>query len=51
MKPLPIVTEQERVVCRLAPNSLTADLVRFRLAMLRFRREIKRVLDNHVKLD
>lgn len=46
-----IATEQEREVCRLAPNSLTADLVRFRLAVLHFRREIKRVIDNHVKLD
>lgn len=51
MRPQTIVTEQERVVCRLAPNSLTADIVRFRLAMLRFRSEIKRVIDNHVKLD
>jgi hypothetical protein len=51
MKPQPIVTEQERVVCRLDPKSLTADFVRLRLAMLRFRREIKRVIDNHVKLD
>ena len=51
MNPHTIVTEQEREMCRLAPKSLTADLVRFRLAMLRFRREIKRVLDNHVKLD
>lgn len=42
MKPLPIVTEQERVVCRLAPKSLTADIVRFRFAMLRFRRELSK---------
>lgn len=46
-----IVTEQERVICRLAPKSLTTDLVRFRLALMHFRREIKRVIDNHVKLD
>lgn len=51
MKPQTIVTEQEHVICRLAPNSLTADLVRFRLALMHFRREIKRVIDNHVKLD
>lgn len=51
MKPQSIVTEQEREVCRLAPNSLTAELVRLRLAMLHFRREIKRVIDNHIKLD
>lgn len=51
MKPQTIVTEQEREVCRMAPKSLTADIVRFRLAMLHFRREIKRVIDNHVKLD
>lgn len=44
MKPQTIVTEQERVVCRLAPNSLTADIVRFRLAMLRFRSELSREL-------
>ena len=44
-------SDWERVVCRLAPKSLTADLVRLRLAMLHFRREIKRVIDNHVKLD
>lgn len=47
----PIVTEQERIVCRLAPKSLTADLVRFRLAMLGFRREIKRVIEDCIKLD
>lgn len=51
LKIVHFVTEQERVVCRLAPKSLTADIVRLRLAMLRFRREIKRVIDNHVKLD
>lgn len=51
MKHQAIVTEQERVVCRLAPKSLTADIVRFRLAVLGFRREIERVIDNHVKLD
>lgn len=51
MRPQSIVTEQERVVCRLVPKSLTADIVRFRIAMLQFRKEIKRVLDNHVKLD
>lgn len=51
MKPQQIVTEQEREVCRLAPKSLAADIVRFRLAMQKFRREIKRVIDNHVKLD
>lgn len=51
MKHRTIVTERERVVCRLALKSLTADIVSFRLAMLRFRREVKRVFDNHVKLD
>lgn len=51
MRPQTIVTEQEREVCRLAPKSLAADIVRFRLAMQKFRREIKRVIDNHVKLD
>lgn len=47
MKLRAIITEQEREICRLAPNSLTADIVRFRLALLRFRREIKRVIDKH----
>lgn len=42
MKSLPIVTEQERVVCLLAPKSLTADVVRFRFAMLRFKRELSK---------
>ena len=51
MRPQTIVTEQERVVCRLAQKSLTADIIRFRLAMMRFRSEIKRVIDKHVKLD
>ena len=40
MKPQSIVTKQEREVCRLAPKSLTADIVRLRLALLRFRREL-----------
>lgn len=47
MKLRAIVTEQEREMCRLAPNSLTADIVRFRLALLRVRREIKRMIDKH----
>lgn len=47
MKLRAIITEQEREICRLAPNSLTADIVRFRLALLRVRREIKRVIDKH----
>lgn len=42
-----IITEQEREMCRLAPKSLTADIVRLRLALLRFRREIKRMIDKH----
>lgn len=49
MKPLPIVTEQERVVCRLAPKSLTADLVRLRLAMLSFRRELNKELKRLIR--
>lgn len=44
-----IVTEQERVVCRLAPNSLTADIVRFRLAMLGFRRELSKELKRLIR--
>lgn len=49
MKPRPIVTEQERVVCRLASKSLTADIVRFRLAMLRFRRELNKEFKRLIK--
>ena len=51
MKSLTIVSEQEHEVCRLAPKSLTADIVKLRFAILRFWREIKRVIDDHVKLD
>ena len=49
MKSLTIVSEQEREVCRLAPTSLTADLVRFRLARLRFRRELSRELKRLIR--
>lgn len=49
MKPLPIVTEQERMVCRLVPKSLTAALVGFRLAMLRFRRELSKGLKRLIR--
>lgn len=42
-----IITEQERELCRLAPKSLTAAIVRLRFALLRFRREIERMIDNH----
>lgn len=49
MRPQTIVTEQERVVCRLAPKSLTADLVRFRLEVLRFRRELSKELKKLIR--
>lgn len=49
MKPQTIVTEQERIMCRLAPKSLTADLVGFRLAMLRFRRELSKELKKLIR--
>lgn len=49
MKTQSIVTKQERVVCRLAPKSLTADLVRLRLAMLRFRRELSKELKRLIR--
>lgn len=49
MKPQTIVTEQEREVCRLAPKSLTADIVRFRLALLHFRRELSKELKRLIR--
>lgn len=44
MKAHPIVTEQEREMCFLAPKSLTSEIVRLRLALLKFRREVDRAL-------
>lgn len=49
MKPQLIVTEQECKIILLAPKSLTADLVRFRLAMLRLRRELIKELKRLIR--
>lgn len=49
MKPQTIVTEQERKIILLAPKLLTADLVRLRLAMLRFRRELSKGLKRLIR--
>lgn len=42
MKPLPIVTEQERYALRVAPDSLVAAGARLKIAMQKFLKEIKR---------
>ena len=44
MKPHSIVSEQEREMCLFAPKSMTAEIVRLRLALLKLRREVDRVL-------
>jgi hypothetical protein len=50
MKPSKIVTEREREMCRLAPGSLTAAIVNFRIAELKFCRELKKEISRTIKL-
>ena len=50
MKTHPIVTEQEREMCLFAPKSMTAEIVRLRLALLKFRRVVDRELKRLTKL-
>ena len=37
-----IVTSEEREMCRIAPNSFTAESVRFRLAMLQLAKAVNK---------
>lgn len=50
MKPHPIVSEQEREMCLFAPKSMTAEIVRLRIALLKLRREVERDLKRLTKL-